>query len=353
MFGFSIFLNEEISQNTKNYIEKMTNHGFKGIFTSLHIPEDNATCYKSRLVELGKISKQFKLDLMVDISGEALKQAGFSFDNLIEIKEIGITGFRIDDCISNQLIAKLSHQIHIALNASTITAKDMDELVDYRANFENLEAWHNYYPRPNTALDQTWFDEKNTWLKKFGFKIEAFIPGDKNLRAPLYQGLPTLEAHRYMNPFSAALDLVGKIDKIYIGDGGLLVNCLKQFACYKEKEMICLTAEIYDSNMAFVLGEHTNRQDEARDVIRSLESRFNKTADIMPALPAKNRKIGTITIDNINYLRYQGEIQIIKNQLPANEKVNIIGRVIEKDRDLLRHIKGGQKFRIESVTCHD
>ena len=42
MYGYSIFMNRDLNEKDYLYIDKMTNHGFKGIFTSMHIPEDEA-----------------------------------------------------------------------------------------------------------------------------------------------------------------------------------------------------------------------------------------------------------------------------------------------------------------------
>ena len=117
MFGFSIFLNEGLTRDTTQYIKEMAEYGFSGIFTSLHIPEDDASQYRKRLTDLGSIAKTYQLELMVDISGEALDRAGFSFKHLRELKEIGVTGLRMDYHISNQQIAELSQEMTIALNA--------------------------------------------------------------------------------------------------------------------------------------------------------------------------------------------------------------------------------------------
>ncbi|MGM0166065.1 hypothetical protein IGI39_001019 [Enterococcus sp. AZ135] len=348
MFGFSIFLNEGLTSETKKYIEEMAHSGFSGIFTSLHIPEDDAAQYRKRLTDLGAIAKAYHLELMVDISGEALKRAGFSFDRVSQLTEIGVTSLRMDYHISNQQIAKLSRELPIALNASTITEIDIEELQKAEANFDHLEAWHNYYPRPETALDKEWYRQKNQWLKSVGFTIQGFVPGDEKLRGPLFKGLPTLEEHRGIHPLAAALDLLADTDKIYIGDNGLSKNVMSQFAFYIKDETLKLSVEAFDKQIEYVLGDHLNRQDEARDVVRSAEARFKVIPDIEP-LPAKERNVGVVTIDNANYLRYMGEIQVIKQCLPADEKVNVVGQVIEKDRALIEHIKAGQKFSLESV----
>lgn len=61
------------------------------------------------------------------------------------------------------------------------------------------------------------------------------------------------------------------------------------------------------------------------------------------------RPIGTVTIDNNRYGRYQGEVQITKTDLPADEKVNVIGHVVGDDLALLPYIEGGQKWMFKWV----
>ena len=43
------------------------------------------------------------------------------------------------------------------------------------------------------------------------------------------------------------------------------------------------------------------------------------------------RKKGSITIDNELYGRYAGEMQIATHDLPVDEKVNVVGMVVEED----------------------
>ena len=98
---------------------------------------------------------------MVDISGQALEKAGFSIDRVEELQELGVTGLRMDYHISNETIAQVSQKMTVSLNASTIRQEDIDELKEYKANFNQLEAWHNYYPRPETGLSRESFLRKN------------------------------------------------------------------------------------------------------------------------------------------------------------------------------------------------
>lgn len=53
-----------------------------------------------------------------------------------------------------------------------------------------------------------------------------------------------------------------------------------------------------------------------------------------------------ITMDNDLYGRYRGEVQITLNDLPADERVNVIGKVIPEDILLLSFIKPGQGIKL-------
>ncbi|WP_348922903.1 DUF871 domain-containing protein [Enterococcus rotai] len=348
MYGISVFLGEEITDDTRNYIQKMSEVGFNGIFTSLHIPEDDSALYRQRLRALGSIAQKLDMKLMVDISGEALIRAGFSFDRLDEITSIGVTGLRMDYAISNQVIAEATHYLNIGLNASTITTQDVQELQMFQADFSKFEAWHNYYPRPETGLSSTFFNEKNSWLQESGFQVFAFVPGNKKLRGPLYEGLPTLEKHRYESPFAAAIELQenNQIDGVYLGDPEISERTMQQFARYNCDQTVQLEVESVGSDYySLILGTHVNRQDEARDVVRSAAARFKKINRIEPET-VREREIGSVTIDNVQYGRYMGEIQIVKNQLPANKKINVVAKVVEEDHSLLKLISAGKKFNL-------
>src|SRR5699024_11291014 len=74
-------------------------------------------------------------------------------------------------------------------------------------DFTSIEAWHNYYPRPETGLDKLEFINMNKWLKEKGITVMAFVPGEGDLRGPLFEGLPTLEDHRYKHSLGSALEL--------------------------------------------------------------------------------------------------------------------------------------------------
>ncbi|GER67179.1 DUF871 domain-containing protein [Weizmannia acidilactici] len=349
MFGFSIYLNEDWSDAKEAYIAEMADIGFKGIFTSLHLPEDDVLQYGGRLKQLVNAARSRGLRLMADISGNALEAVGLSIHRPKQIKESGITGLRVDDGIDLKDIAALSNFIIVGVNADTLTESDYENLEKYGANFSRMEAWHNYYPRLETGLDEKWFGEKNKWLKSKGLSVAAFAPGDGELRHPLYETLPTLEMHRHENPLAASLSLLQHyaVDHVYIGDPGLTVESCSQFRQWIRCETILLHAAAKEEKwQPYIFKKHQNRIDPARDVIRSIYSRReNKDADIPPENNGL-RTAGSITLDNQLYKRYKGELQIVRRALPPDPKVNVIGRIAARDLPLLPFIQSGTKFEI-------
>ncbi|WP_310652184.1 MupG family TIM beta-alpha barrel fold protein [Lactobacillus jensenii] len=342
MLGFSINLGEPLTAQTHNYILKMRNVGFKGIFTSLQAPEQDSDQVLKGLTELKKWCHDLGLELVGDISKAGMKKLGLEAD-LTSLKSLGLTGVRIDAGFDNDEIAKISKEFRVALNASTISEEDVISLRENQADFDHLEAWHNYYPRPNTGLDREWMIERNKWLKSYGFKVMAFAPGDGIKRAPIFESLPTLEEHRNVSSFFASLALFKMgLDYVFIGDCDLSNESFDQFSEYLNKKAILLHLT-ENNNITEQLVKHSwhQRADLSRDVIRLKEGRSRQLFS-QAKLQAGKRSKGIITSDNEQYLRYEGELEIAKKDLPEDKRVNIVGKVADFDLPLLDIIGSNQ-----------
>lgn len=341
MRGFSIYVSNPLGAATHEYLVHMAQAGFTGVFTSLHIPEDDPRLLRSRLTLLAGWCKDNNLELVADVSDTGLNRMGWSLNEPTAILETGITGLRIDDGIDLSEVASLSHAMPVALNASTISQHDIDTLRKSHADFDHLEAWHNYYPRPETGLDRDWYQAKNEWFHSLGLKTMGFVPGNGKLRAPLFEHLPTLEIHREWNPLAAALDLERtQTDRIYIADNTITDEVLHAFTQYFESGTIGLRLGAVPSELTAMVWH--NRPDVARDVVRLMESRRLQLLPVAPnGAEANPRPTGTLTLDNADYGRYAGELQITRRDLPPDSRVQVLGRVIEADRSLLPFIGAG------------
>lgn len=337
--GYSVFLSTFEKQ--KEQLASLYNEG-NFVFTSFHISEEYDNTYIQRAKDMCTFLNTCGYRIIADVSRNTLKL--FQTESLLELaKLLNISILRIDYGFTEDEIFKLAKEFPICINASTVTCDFVDKLASLSLD---VYAMHNYYPRPETGLDEEQFRIRNAMLSSKGFKILAFIPGDVNKRGPIYEGLPTLESHRYIAPYAAFIDLLSYgIDGIFIGDG-----IISQF----QANMITqyLNANVYQVPVIFEKEyeylynkDFTIRTDSPRWLKRLIESRENCTVQDIKPEHCLERTTGSITIDNNRYQRYSGEIQIIVENLPADERVNVIGQVPKEYHLLLNHIMNGSKIR--------
>ncbi|MFS0782318.1 DUF871 domain-containing protein [Bacillus sp. 1P06AnD] len=348
MRGMSIYIGQQTAEVQLAYLKRMKKAGFTTIFTSLHIPEDDGKGYADLLKELGNQARELGMELFADISPVSFPLLGLSLENAEELISWGVAGIRLDYGIEPLQIVELSQKMKIALNASTLNEDFLEALLKMGLQSNHTEVWHNFYPRPETGLERLSFIEKNKRLQEYGLTVMAFIPGDGELRGPIYESLPTLEEHRRISPFFAYLDIKEcYVDKVIIGDKSISPFCLEQFEWWKEGK-VGLRCNLYTNDPVqydIINIYHRSRMDPSRDVIRSETSRLY-------ALPGQKvskentvvRQRGCITIDNEKYGRYSGELQILKKDLPADEKVNVAGKIIAEDMPLIDLIAPGSTF---------
>ncbi|MBC2257224.1 MupG family TIM beta-alpha barrel fold protein [Listeria booriae] len=353
MFGISIYLSED--NDFEATIEKAAKNHFSLIFSSLHIPEENPANYKSLLMKLANAAKKNNMRLILDISAKSLENLDLDIQNADQLTTLGVTGLRVDYGLSTPEIAKLATKIKVFLNASTINRLFLEELLQAGVDITQVEAFHNYYPKPHTGLDTVFLKQTNKFLHEYGLKIAAFVPGDDALRQPLFEGLPTLEKHRTYHPFVAALELESLgIDHIYIGDPALRPETTKQFAAYAKDNTIALDCVITEALAPELTKQLTsadrNRMDPARDLIRLENSRPALSRFEIKPISKNTRPAGAITVDNVLFGRYQGEISIVRKNLPADSKTNNIGYLTEQARLLVPFIRPGQPIKLHPIV---
>ena len=151
----------------------------------------------------------------------------------------------------------------------------------------------------------------------------GFIPGDALLRGPLYAGLPTLEAHRTAAPSAAFADLA-----LNYGLDGIL-RATRRSA--RGSRSISGTSappasSACRSPCAPAMRPCTTAPlPAARTRPRGLCGIRNPGStpafgnSVQPDNCVERRR-RCVTMDNIGYGRYSGEIQLVRADLPADEK---------------------------------
>ncbi len=349
MLGASLYLAEGIEKNL-TFIDRMYQNGVKTIFTSMHIPEDDPS---NTLEELKRITEKmngYGMELMTDVSSGTFDIYGVKKEDAKSFfKNLGVSSLRMDYGFTYEEMKELANDFKIVLNASTINDETSKELEAVGFDLSDITLCHNFYPRENTGLGREFLYERNAYLHEKGFRIQAFIPGDGEKRGPIYAGLPTLEEHREADPLYAYLDLMDNfyVDEVLVGDIEMSEASLKRLETWIEDEIITLPLEkVTESLPVNFYDKQVNRPDIAADVVRSSQSRILLKDT---AIPQNNHGVarprGTVTIDNDEYGRYSGEIQVTKRDLPADDRINVLGQVTETSLPLLEMIKGRTKFK--------
>ncbi|MEW5550968.1 MupG family TIM beta-alpha barrel fold protein [Peribacillus frigoritolerans] len=333
MIGISFYLQDP---HTETQIIRATNLGVKRAFTSLHIPEEKGDLVK-RMIRLLKLAEDYGMEIHADVSLNTLDHLGIN--KFTDLWPLGIKGIRLDDGFDKEMVISLSKVFSLSLNASTLNEDELLAVLGGGVEPESLIAWHNFYPRPETGLEEEFFHEQNRMFKKYGIPIFAFIPGAGSKRGPFHEGLPTLEKHRLMNPYAAGIELIQHVEGVYVGDQGTEDNLLENLTAYKDLNILTIRVE----SRLLQSGQYKLRPDVSQDVFRLQNTRV--TANVEPSNTAA-RSLGSITMDNDAYGRYRGEVQICKRDLGADHRVNVIGRVIEEDIPLLSLLKPGQTIKL-------
>ena len=315
------------------------------IFLSLHIGEEFDATYCQRARAICHSLAAFGFRTIADVSVKTLQQ--FGCESLTELaKELKLWGLRIDYGFTSEEIGEMATQMPIVLNASTTSPADAKRIA---AKGREVFALHNFYPRPETGLDEELLMQTTNRLREAGLSVQAFIPGDTLLRGPLHEGLPTLEAHRNVLPSAAYVDMALRfgMEDIFLADPGLSEKEMHRIAVFCKTGIICVPARL-DSNWKHLYGQvFTRRIDSPRWLIRFQESRtYSCQGEIVEPRNCVTRRRGVITVDNRLYGRYSGELMLLLEDLPADERVNVIGSVPENARLLIDRIDRGAKFML-------
>ncbi len=355
-FGISVYpgLDNTPAENV-SLIRRAARLGITRLFTSLHIPEHDKAAFADELHSILDAALAARLDLIADVTPESADILGLPACTPEAFHGFGIHTLRLDDGFTASDIAAFTRSetgARIQLNASAISEELLAELSKTGADVSRLEALHNFYPRTGTGLSVRALMEKTALLHRFGVRVGAFVATlDGKKRAPLFDGLPTAELHRNFSVDLAARHLAALgLDDIFLSDslptdGELtaLANAASNLVTLR-----AVPAVKNDAVRRLLDAPCTARPDEARDAVRAIESRTRAKELDFPLLPenTEDRPFGAVTLDNIDYLRYAGELQIIKRSQPADPRTNVIAHIRKEERFLIPCIRPGSKFRI-------
>lgn len=313
------------------------------VFLSLHMGEEFSPDYCRRAEEVCRWLAGQGYRIIGDVSVKTMEQFG-EHDLAALARRLGLWALRIDYGLSEKEITALARQIPVVLNASTTSPEATRRIAQGAVK---VMAMHNFYPRPETGLDDAFFRETTQALQGEELSVLAFIPGDEELRGPLHLGLPTLERHRGLPPSVCFVDLAVNfgMGEIFAGDPGVSRRERERIRRFCQEGVIELPARLEKKAAALYGRVFTNRVDSPSWMIRFAESRTYSCfgGEVEPENCGERRR-GTVTMDNSLYGRYSGEVQLLLRDHPADERVNVVGHVEEAYLPLADCVRRGAAF---------
>lgn len=391
------------------YMDRAVRQGFQEVFLSLHLPEFSLEEQLSLLEELSEEARKRSMCLTVDVGGRQIAELLEKEEYCGRMRRAAVDFIRLDYGFSMEQAKRIWRKWQVkgfVINASIFGEATLRELKQGFCGIDSaveLRACHNYYPRPESGLSYEFFIKQNALLKELGIPVYSCIPDREHARGPLGEGLPTVEAHRFMDLeqvvrqlaaspgneglmaadeyFSeeklgrirrAAEEQRGRIGQAAEGEssrrgqaaegepdrsgqaaknGGCLNQAAEAAAPRIETLSICWEDGVSEEEKQIVCGRtHHIRYDSNEWLLRSQSSRemSEYAGAIAPRLCAARRR-GMVTIDNTNYGRYSGELQIVMADLPKDGRVNAVGTIAAHDLWKLAHYREGVDYRFEAA----
>lgn len=345
MIGISLY--PDISKNIvqeKEYLKIAYEFGFTRLFMCLLNLQDEESF--QRFIHMSEYAKQVGYEIIFDVSPSVMKQLNISYDHLQFFLEIGAYGIRLDESFDGIKEAKMSYNpenLKIELNAST-DMKHIEKIMLHHPNMHQLLTCHNYYPLRYTGLSDAHFHSTTRKMKEYHLRVAAFVTSQNDNTFgpwPINDGLCTLEKHRDLPIDVQVKHLLSLgIDDILIGNAYASSEELK--AC--QQALIhphSLHLEVLENSVIEdkIIDEiHTLRPDKSDYVARSTSPRIKyQKYSIFPKDNQGFHKGDVVILNDIS-LRYKGELQIILQEICANDSMNLVGRIPQEEHLLLKEI---------------
>ncbi|HKM29663.1 MAG TPA: MupG family TIM beta-alpha barrel fold protein, partial [Bacilli bacterium] len=337
--GASIYVGLKEYPLVKNleYLQLLKDNGIDRAFISAHIPEMNEG-FVNELIAVCAKAKVLDIKIILDVSKPMMEK--FVIPDIYSL--------RLDYGFSNDDIVKLCKQekFIVEFNASTVNDSQLEYFKNKGVDLNKVRISHNFYPKLYTGLTREEVIRRNQIFKKYGLSVMMYIPSQNQQRPPMYEGLPTIEAHRHQ-PLEAILSEVRGlgIDEVFFGDSYASLEEIQmatQFNYDLVQIPIIVNKNLTETEKSQLCFGHRNRIDQPQSFIRSA-CRLKEGQ--IPSHNAIERKKGDITIDNELFARYQGEVCLMLEDLPKDERVNVVGK-IACDGKTLTFIKPGDRFKL-------
>lgn len=333
--GISVYagLDDYSKEENVKYLRLAKDLGCTHVFSSAHINE--AKTSEEELQSIIDECNKLGLKLSLDVSKKIV-------DKYSSLE--GLFALRLDYGFTDEEIIELSHSAPylVELNASTLSYEHIKSLIDNGINTSRTRFTFNFYPKLYSGHDILDVYNKTKICNEVGIYVGAFIPSHTGFRPPMYEGLPTVEAHRTMILDNAIEELkTCGINGIYFGDAYASSDEIKTLVMHNTNNVL-IKLSTYNNEYDYLYDKSFRiRPDLNSNILRVSSVRSSNEIFTFNTI---NRKKYDVTVDNSKFKRYAGEINIVLKDLPSDERVNVIGKIDSTDI-IIDNIKQGKVFK--------
>lgn len=331
-------------------VEKASLSGMKYAFIPFASDENVSSGAAREARRLITLCRRHGLEPICDLSPTSLSALGVR--DGAELLRFDLDYIRLGKGFDIRQAVELSNFFHVVFNASTISEADIADWRSAGADFSHFAACHNYYPKPLTGLAIEDVAATNQRLRALGFQVMGFVSGDRELRGPLHEGLPTVEAHRGDAGAKLVLDMLelgqAGCDVVLVGDPDVTDGVWRRIAGLSQG-IIDLRAELAEPFSSLFGRVQHDRPDSSPWIVRSQESRRWEDAPQPPEAQGQEEQEaapGDILMSTAAYGRYAGELEIARQSFRIDPRDAAIGHVVEEDLPFLPYIRAGAGFRL-------
>lgn len=343
----SVYPNKTESCNENKLREYLTlakKYHIDEVFTSIHLPELTLAEQIGFLSNVSNCARELNLKLIADIGGGFIKEALKDEGIMKQLQDFEIAYLRLDYGYSFEQLKELYERLNLkgfVINASMVSEEELTRHLDFFYELDSqisIRACHNFYVREESGLDPDFVLQQSAYFEKRGILVYYCAPCYDHPRGPLHLGLPTLEMHRWQPLDWILLDLsyTYHAKAVLLADEWMSEESLKALdQVLSEKEVdieVIFDGKVTEEEKEIVLGCHSFRYDSNSSFLRSRSSR--EMAEFASMIPSKNcvgRHVGDITVDNENYLRYSGEMQVVLRDAKADSRVNVVAHLKNRE----------------------
>ncbi len=311
------------------------------LFTSLHMVDT------VELAAFGDVLREAHEErgatFCADVSPAVLDHVASSDEGWGWLGRRGIVMLRLDYGFAGDEIRRVARAsgCRVAVNASTVDERFLDELGDLP-----VAGWHNYYPRPETGLTEAFLVAQSQLFSARGRPVFAFIPGERDFRAPLHLGLPTLEDQRHRNVWRTFLQLRRLVpDAVVVcAEGAVADDHAAWIAEADATGVVTLPLTGLDAAAAVLLDHPWRlRVEDAAASFRLDGSRGGIRPERLRN--ADTRERGSLQVDLEVYGRYRGEVHLMRADRPLDAGQARIGEIAAPYRSVVDDLRPGQTVR--------